>query len=328
MKELLIKSLKIAAACILSIVTASFFSLQYYVTAGIITILSIGGTKKETLKTAAKRSVAFLCALIIAAVCFYLFGFNVFGFSIYIFTFILICLKFNLKEAIAMDSVLITHFLTNGNMSFSLIGNEIFLFIIGTGYGVIINLMLRKNSDEFIRLADEVDNEVKGILERMSARILTQDKSNYDGKCFEHLDEKLSAAKLCALNNYGNVLLHNSAYEVAYVEMRQKQRMVLENIYKSIIMITFLPEQAKMVSDFINKVSLEYHRYNDVENLLIELNNLLVALKSEEMPQSRDEFEARAILFYMLKQMQELLNLKHEFALSECHIQHHHYSKS
>ncbi|MFQ9514466.1 MAG: aromatic acid exporter family protein [Eubacterium sp.] len=315
MKELFVRSLKIASACILSIITANFFNLQYSVTAGIITILSIGGTKRETLKTAAKRSIAFLCALIIAFVCFYLFGFNTLGFSIYIFTFVLVCLKFNLKEAIAMDSVLITHFLTNGNISVSLISNEIFLFIIGTGYGVIINLMLRKNSNEFIRLADEVDNEVKGILERMSSQILTKDENIYDGKCFEHLDEKLSAAKLCALNNYGNVILHNSAYEIAYVEMRQKQRMVLENIYKSILMITFLPEQANMVSNFINKVSLEYHRYNNVENLLMELDNLLLTLKNEEMPQIREEFEARAILFYMLKQMQELLNLKHDFVL-------------
>lgn len=315
MKELFIRSLKIATACILSIITANFFHLQYSVTAGIITILSIGGTKKETLKTAGKRSIAFLCALVIAAICFYLCGFNTFGFSIYIFVFVLICLKFHLKEAIAMDSVLITHFLTNGNMSVPLISNEIFLFIIGTGYGIIINLMLRKNSSEFIRLADEVDNEVKNILEHMSARILTKDKSNYDGKCFENLDEKLSVAKLCALNNYGNVLFHNSSYEIAYVEMRQKQRMVLENIYKSIIMITFLPEQANMVSNFINKVSLEYHRHNNVENLLMELDNLLLTLKNEEMPQSREEFEARAILFYMLKQMQELLNLKHEFVL-------------
>jgi uncharacterized membrane protein YgaE (UPF0421/DUF939 family) len=37
-------------------------------------------------------------------------------------------------------------------------------------------------------------------------------------------------------------------------------------------------------------------------------------MRKEDLPQSREEFESRAVLFYILKQLDELLTLKHTFA--------------
>ena len=62
----LTKAFKIALAAVLSILTADLLGLKYAVTAGLITVLSIQNTKRETLRTARNRGLAFLCALIIA----------------------------------------------------------------------------------------------------------------------------------------------------------------------------------------------------------------------------------------------------------------------
>lgn len=81
------KAFKTALAAVLSILTANLLGLNYAVTAGIITVLSIQNTKRETLRTAANRGLAFLCALMIAFLCYKLFGFSVGAFVIYLFFF-------------------------------------------------------------------------------------------------------------------------------------------------------------------------------------------------------------------------------------------------
>ena len=108
----IVKAFKIALAAVLSILTANLLGLKYAVTAGIITVLSIQNTKRETLKTARNRGLAFLCALVLAFLCYTLLGYRVSAFIIYLFFFALLCLSAGWGEAIAMDSVLISHFLS------------------------------------------------------------------------------------------------------------------------------------------------------------------------------------------------------------------------
>ena len=67
---------KIAAGCVLSILLASYIGLKYSLTSGLITILSIQNTKVETIGTALKRLGAYFAAMLIAAICFRLIGYN------------------------------------------------------------------------------------------------------------------------------------------------------------------------------------------------------------------------------------------------------------
>lgn len=61
---LILKSVKITAGAILAILFASCLNLKYSATAGIITILSIQNTKKETIQTALARGEALCCATV------------------------------------------------------------------------------------------------------------------------------------------------------------------------------------------------------------------------------------------------------------------------
>ncbi len=314
-KEIINKVIKLTIASAVAIIAAMLLGLEYPASAGIITILSIQNTKKETLKTAANRGMAFVCALIIAYVCFHILGYNIGAFSIYILIFSFICLYFKWPEAIAMDSVLITHFWSAESMNFFWLCNEIKLFAIGILFGIIANVLLKRKGDKFAALADEVDNEIKRIMNRMSEKLVTADKSGYNSDCFPGLREKLENARVCAMDNWNNSLYNNSEYEIDYVEMREQQTAVLENIYNSIIMVSFLPDQAVKVSEFISRIVSEYHKDNNVEELLLSLNEVFEYMKKEELPKTREEFEARAVLFYILKQLEEFLTLKRDFAI-------------
>ena len=312
-KAQLLKSLKIAGAAVLAIAIAGELHLKYSATAGIITVLSIQNTKKETLKSARNRGLAFLCALLLSAGSFYFLGFNLGAFAVYLLLFALLCMQAGWVEAIAMDSVLITHFLTEKNMEPALILNEMLLFVIGTGLGILVNMHLHKKQGEFERLADEVDGQIKGILHRMALWLPKEDKSEYGAGCFEQLASALEKAKLCAASNYNNELLHHSTYELDYIRMREQQSILLREIYENIKAIAYLPKQAEQVSALLLKIEQDYHRDNTVEELLVSLEELFQDMKEQELPESRQEFEARAILFYILMQLKNLLELKRDF---------------
>ena len=316
----ILKAFKIALAAVLSILTANLLGLDYAITAGIITVLSIQNTKRETLQTARDRGLAFLCALILSYLCFRWLDFSVIAFILYLFLFAFLCLSAGWGQAIAMDSVLISHFLTEQRFDSAMVVNELLVFAVGTLYGILINLHLRKKEVEFDRLSKLVDDEIKGIIHRMAENIRQEDKTNYHSDCFVRLEDKIHLAKECALRNWNNTLWSQSAYELDYIRMRENQRRVLKNIYDSIVRITMLPAQTMQVAAFFEEIEAQYHRDNNVEELLRLLEKMLSDMKRETLPQSREEFEARALLFYTLMQLEEFLTLKNKFVLSYCSL--------
>lgn len=311
----LAKSIKIAVAAVFSIAIAGELNLNYAVTAGIITILSIQNTKRETLKTASKRGLAFLCALALAAVCFRVFSFTLWAFALYLFCFSMLCLLMNWVVAISMASVLISHLWTERSMASELIVNEAMLFVIGTTMGILVNLHLHKRQGEFEQLSEEVDSQIKGILRGMSVWLPKEDKTDYGNECFEQLEIALDKAKICAALNYDNSLLKSSTYELEYIGMREQQSVVLKEIYENIKRLEHQPKQALHLAEFIGQLEKDYHRKNTVEELLVRLEEFLLMMQKEPLPKSRTEFEARAILFYILMQLRTLMQIKREFFL-------------
>lgn len=314
-KKQLMKSLKIALAAVAAITIAGELGLSNAVTAGIITVLSIQNTKRETIKSAARRAFAFGCALALAGVCFWLLDYTLWAFALYLFLFALLCLSLGWVEALSMDSVLVTHFLMKGSMAPEMILNEILLLCIGISMGILVNLSLRKKGEEFERLADEVDNQIKGILHRMSLWLIREEKEEYGADCFHSLETVLEEAKVCAAVNYNNSLLKGDTYELDYIRMREQQSVVLQEIYSNIKRIVYLPEQAKQIAQLLKEIEEGFHKNNTVEELLKRQEVLLCNMQEEKLPTSRYEFEARAILFYILMQIGKLLEIKREFVL-------------
>ena len=313
MKQRILKSFKIALAVLITIGLANLLGLKYAATAGIITILSIQNTKKETLKSAGNRALALISALFISFVCFQLGGYSILSFAIYLFLYCILCFSLKWGEAIAMNSVLITHFLLEGNMSVSLLLNEILLFCIGISMGILINLHLHKKEDQFLKLSDEVDKQLKEILFRMSNWILEVNKSKYDTACFAPLDQAILKATKQARENYNNTIFQKDVSELNYIIMREQQSKIIKRMYESIKRMESVPVQAEAIATFLHQISLKYHRENTVEELLSNLYKLMEQMKKEQLPLSREEFEARAILYYVLLNCEEFLMLKKEY---------------
>uniref|UniRef100_UPI004056617D aromatic acid exporter family protein n=1 Tax=Acetatifactor sp. TaxID=1872090 RepID=UPI004056617D len=320
MKKIAFNTIKISLVAMIAIFLATILQLNYAVSAGTVAILSIQPTKRETVKTAAGRLLAFICALVISVICFELLGYSLAGFAVFVVLYILVCQIFGWYSAMAVNTVLMSHFLTVGNMNFNTVSNECLIFLIGVGMGVLANLHLHKNVDYIEELKENTDNQIRRILHRMSERILNSDMSDYNGECFTELRDSIRKAKNVADENYNNQLICNDIYDKEYIRMRERQCQVLFEMYKNVCQIHTTPITARKISDFLEQMSSVYHKTNTGKELMEQFQEMDLSMKSKPLPTGRTEFEDRARLFYLLRYIEEFIQIKIDFA--EQHLKH------
>ena len=313
-KEILINSLKIISASLIAISLAMLLHLEFAVSAGIVAILTIMPTKKETIKTAAGRLFAFAVALVIAFACYTLIGFHIWAFVVFLVIYIIVCQIFGWYNALTVCAMIMSHFLTFGDMGMKHILNEVLIFVLGVGMGVLANLHLRKDVNYIEQLKDETDAQIKKILARMSERILDKDLSDYNGECLHELRKSIRHAKNVADRNYNNQFRTTDVYDIEYIRMRDKQCMVLHEMYKIVRHIETTPNTAHLISDFLKYMAETYHKDNDGKVTLEKFREMDKEMKSRPLPVERKEVEDRAMLFGLMRKIEEFVLLKIEFS--------------
>lgn len=324
-KNYMIKIIKIAAGTSLSILIAEFFGLAYSASAGIITLLSIQDTKKETITVALKRMIGFVIAVIIALVLFSTLGYYPITFGVFVLLFIFASYTLKISEGISMCAVLTTHFLIEKNMKIDFIINEFLILFIGILIGILLNLFMPKSLYKVKTQMNKVEDKIKIILEKQADSILAQESQNennsentyieiydvtYD---LNELNDLLEEGLTSAYENMNNTLLTDTRYYIQYFTMRKNQYETLTHMKDRMNRLSLIPKQAKPIYEFVKKISSQLHEYNNARALLTELEEMLQNFKEEPNPQTREEFENRAVLLLFLYDVENFLTIKKNF---------------
>lgn len=311
--KILLNCIKLICAALASMGIAQLLHLEFVASAGVISLLTIMPTKKETFKTAGIRFLAFAVALVLAFVCYNIAGFNIMAFALFLIIFIPVCQICKWNYAMTICSVVASHFLILGDMSFEHVLNEVLIFSIGVGMGMLANLHLRKDVNYIERLKDETDTEMKNILAGMAEHILDADFTDYNGELLHQLRKSIRDAKNIADRNYNNQFGTTDIYDIEYIRMRDKQCMVVHEMYKIVRHIHTTPSTAHEISDFLKYMSETYHKDNDGKLTMERFKQIDMGMKSKPLPVERKEFEDRAMLFNLLRKIEEFVTLKIEF---------------
>ncbi len=304
--------LKIAVASILAIVVSNLLNLEFSISAGIVAILTIAPTKKETIKTVIDRFLAFIVAILIAFVLFSTIGFTYIAFFIYLIIYIVICKYLNWGSAMAVNSVLVSHFLTLKLMSISTITNELLLFIIGALFGVLVNLHLRANNNYMSDMYSDINVQLKKILYRMSERMLNPNLEDYNGYCFTNIEQTISNTKSKAEENYLNSFSSNKK-DFEYINSIEKEVSILFNIYTKLKTLNVSLITSEMISQYFKSLSDTYELIEKIDSNINNFYDLKEKIRKTNLPQDREEFENRAKLYVVLEYLEELLLLKKQF---------------
>lgn len=332
--------LKTGFGSAIAILIAETIGLAYSPSAGIITLLTIQNTKKETITIALKRIAAFCLAVAIAFVIFSTIGYSPVTFGLFVFLFVAFCILLELKDGIAMNAVLTTHFLIEKKFDFDLLMNEVAILFIGMGIGVMVNLIMPKYKERIRREQLLLEQEIKKLLRGMAKLLQDKDACLVQGgnvvektgealsheeaviipkqselveKDFNRIEHMLDKLLRKAYEDAGNTLLSDTKYLVSYLEMRKLQLNVLKGIRDKMLSIPVLLRQSYPIVTFIEHIADSFHELNNAEGLLKELQGLYEHFRGEALPGSREEFEYRSILFQILKEIEYFLILKQNF---------------
>lgn len=318
----IIKIFKMASGTFLSIILAEVIGLNYSPSAGIVTLLSIHDTKKETIRVMQKRVISFCAALLLAFLSFKIFGYSPEAIGIFVFLFAAVCSWFHMMEGVSVNTVLMTHFFTEKSMALPLVWNELLLLGIGATIGVLLNFYI-PGKKKYIQLKQQqIEGLMKDILNTMGDALSGSKAEPETSLLLVQLKLELSDGEKNALEDMENTLLSDTRYYISYMGMRKSQRGVLLRIYRSICHLELLPAQADEIARLFWQISSSFHEYNNALVLLEELEQVKSNMRAKALPVSRSEFESRAVLFHILLDLEQFLLIKREFVegLSEKEI--------
>lgn len=307
------RTLKTSIGATAAIMLANQMGLQYSVSAGIITILSVQSTKRQSVNIAMQRLGACVLALAISSVLFGVLGYHAVIFGLFLLLFIPMAAKLKVAEGIVVSSVLVTHLLLEKSVMASLLWNEISLMLVGVGIALLLNLYMPSIEGKIKEDQSYIEEKMKEILLHMAMALKEHYVSIKEEELFSSLENHLLQARSRAYKNLNNYFFADESYYAQYMEMRMQQFETMKRMRQHFQRFFMTYEQTVMIAHFTEKVAHSIYEGNTAENLLEDLYHLREHFRAMELPVTREEFENRAMLFQFLNDMQQFLEAKYEF---------------
>lgn len=311
-----LRTIKTVIASVLAILIATQFHLLYATAAGIIAILSVGNTKKTSLKSGLGRVLSLGLAIILSFICFTTLGFHPWAFGVFLLVFIPLSVRCNLADAIVVNSVLITHFLVEKSFSWQMILNETLLMMIGVGLALLLNLYMPDNEKQLKEDIKAIEEDFRTIIFAMAAHLNLEKIAPLDDACLD-LRSKLRAALNQAHIHQKNQWISEEDYYSDYFSMRLAQLRILRDMVNLLIEIDidglFVDELRKVLISTAENFAEE----NDGKLILWQIEAVYQNYRQKPLPQTREEFENRALLFQFLQSFRSFIEIKAIFYQKE-----------
>ncbi|MGG1636404.1 hypothetical protein BK120_02040 [Paenibacillus sp. FSL A5-0031] len=304
-----IRIIKTALAAIAAIYTAVYLGLEPPLGAGILAILGVEVTRMKGIKSAFVRFIASVLGLFFASLIFTVFGFHIWAVAIFILITFPILSRFQLKDGIVTSSVIVFHLFNRAEVTTDIIGNEIMLLFAGLGWATIVNIIyMPKDEHQLSFFRSSIEQNFAVIFQEMSLTLRDPSHIWNGGEILEAYNAIEEGAQR-SVRNRENRLWGQEQYWSTYFEMRRQQ---LESIQQMMVKLAFVYEkfpQAIMIADLFDQLSSDVKSdvyKGSVGERLLELSRLFQAM---ELPKTRDEFEVRASLLMLLRELERYLGI-------------------
>lgn len=314
----LIQAIKIALGSCIAIYAATWLNLNFATSSGIITLLSILTTKWETVKISIFRVITFIITVILSTVVFHIVSSAWIAFGIFILLLVLICEWIGWKATISVNAVIGTHFLTTHDFSFTSILNEFLLVVIGITIAVFLNLFHNNSSvhNRIIQNMRYTEEQLQMIMEELVKYMELQEMNLSVWGHIVALEKDLGTFVELAYKYQNNTFRSHPSYYIHYFEMRTQQCNILHNLHYQMKKLRYMPKQAQLIAGYISYMKDFVVELNVPTEQIQRLEEISEDMKNEPLPESRDEFESRAILYHILMDLEEFLIFKKRFVES------------
>ncbi|SOC39330.1 aromatic acid exporter family protein [Ureibacillus acetophenoni] len=294
------RTIKTAIGAGLAIWIATLLELEFASFAAIIVIMCIETTKKKTLHSIQKKFFASLLSLLLGSIFFELLGYNPIVLTLFILFFVPILVKLRIQEGLITSIVIVLHIYVVKEANLENLLNELYIIFIGIGIALLVNSIMPSFKKEIEKYKTEIEKKFSVILYEFSA-FLKNSERNWDGKELLEVENILNQAKNIVIQDVENHLLRKENKDYFYLEMREDQLEIL-NQMAPIISIVSTSELNVKQRGMLANIFLNISQHVDSGDTTIALQHLdkyEESIRETELPKSREEFEIRANLYYL-----------------------------
>ena len=205
------RTIKTAIAVSLAITISQFYTLDFYATCAIITILCVQTSKKKSLNSATSRFFACMLSIPFSYIFFEGIGFYPIVIGLLLLFFIPTTVLFKINEGVVTSSVIILHIYTTGNITLPVVFNEIALVVIGIGSALIVNVYMPSLERTLTMKQIEVENKFQQLLIEIAEYLRTNNKLWTDKEITEAVD-MIKKAKALAFRDVENNFFRKEDY--------------------------------------------------------------------------------------------------------------------
>jgi uncharacterized membrane protein YgaE (UPF0421/DUF939 family) len=310
------RTIKTALGTAISILIAQKFGLDNFASAGILTILCIKVTKRKSVRASWDRFLACVLAMAFSSLFFEVIAYHPIVIGIMLLFFIPTVVMFKANDGIVTSSVIILHIYMADNLSIGLFLNELGVIIIGIGVALIINLYMPSADNRLNQYQLKLEENFKVIFCEM-VKFLRTGESDWSGKEITETAKLLEEAKSYAFRDVENHFLRDENDYFHYFKMREKQFEIIERVLPIVTSLTVTLPQGKMIAQFLEELSENIQPGNTAYIYLGKLKEMKEEFEEMELPKTREEFEVRAALLQLVKEMNEYLIIKSSFKTSK-----------
>ena len=306
------RTIKTAVGAGLAIWIASLLDLEFATFAAIIVIMCIEKTKKKTLITMKDKFFASLLSLILGALLFEVLGYYPIVFSLFILLFVPILVRAHIQGGFVTSMVVVLHVYTVEDANWAMFLNELYIIFIGMGIALLVNSFMPNFKRDIEIFKKEIEQKFEIILFEFSAHLRDSER-NWDGKEILEVEDLINQSKSIAIQDVENHLLRKQNKDYYYLEMREDQLELLKHMMKIVAIFSSSSldvKQKEMFAEFLENLSRNVHSGDTTDISLNELEELNALIRKMELPKTREEFEVRANLFYLIFEMKNYLNIK------------------
>lgn len=317
-KKIALLALKIAIGGSLAYFIAQSLNLEYAASAGTICLLTLQTTKWDTFKLSFRRILTFFLTFATCMVLCYAIRISWVDYGVYLFMLVFFCETMGWRNAVSVNAVTAAHLFAEQDFSYEFMVNEFLLVIIGISIAIVLNLfhINRHHEAEMKKGIRQVEERMSMILKEMAGYLRNQPMGQNVWKDINDLRNDLFNFVDGAQEYQNNTFVSHPEYYINYFEMRKTQCIVLHNLHSEMRRLRNIPAQAKTVADFIAELADGMSEKTDPQDKINQLEKILRDMKEQPLPESREEFESRAMLYHVLMDMEDFLILKKRFVSS------------
>ncbi|MBU9714704.1 aromatic acid exporter family protein [Evansella tamaricis] len=306
------RTIKTALGAAIAIGIAQAFQLDFFASAGIITILCIQKTRRKSFQMSWARFLACIIGLLYAGLLFEYIAYHPITVGVLLLLFIPTTLLLKIQAGIVTSSVIILHIYTSGQVTLNLILNELALISIGIFCALLMNAYMPSVETKLSKMQQQLERNFSKIFQEFSVYVKTG-QSTWSGKEITNSATLLEEAQTIAAQNLENHLLRYDDQYYHYFKMREKQLEIIERMMPLLTTIEIQLKQGEMVADYMKELSEGVNPGNTSSKYVEKLDHLKKIFKNMPLPETREEFEARSALMHLVYEINEYLLIKQQF---------------